>query len=137
MTLAREIMTRNPITCRENDTVFSAVEIMKREDTGVVPIVDSNDKPVGIVTDRDICLEVILSKQDPQSTQLSQFVNKDLLTCSPQDDLNRVIDQMKNRQVKRILVVDNGRIEGIISEHDIATGTDQQKLGELASGVFS
>ena len=137
MTLARDIMTSNPICCQENDPIFRAVEIMKREDTGVVPIVDSQEKPIGIVTDRDISLEVILNNLDPKSTSLSRIMHKDLVTCSPQDDLNRVIDQMKRRQVKRILVVDNNRISGIISEHDIATSTDQQKVGEMASGVFS
>jgi CBS domain-containing protein len=136
MTIAQDIMTPNPMTCREQDPIRRAVEVMKQQNTGVVPIVDANEQPVGIVTDRDICLDVILNNMDPASTPIGKIMHKNLLTCSPQDDLNQVIRQMEQRQVKRILVVENQRLVGIISEHDIVTQVSQQQAGELASSVF-
>ncbi|HEY9686966.1 MAG TPA: CBS domain-containing protein [Coleofasciculaceae cyanobacterium] len=136
MPKAQDIMTQNPMTCREQDPIRRAVEVMKQQNTGVVPIVGGNDQPVGIVTDRDICLDVILNNMDPTSTPVGKIMHKNLLTCSPQDDLNQVIRQMEQRQVKRILVVENQRLIGIISEHDIVSHVSQQQAGELASGVF-
>jgi CBS domain-containing protein len=139
MPQAKDIMTPNPMTCRETDTVYDAVRIMKSADTGIVPIVDQNQSCVGVVTDRDICMQVILNNQDPKSTELVNVMSRDLLTCQPQDDLNRILDQMEQRQVKRIVVVDqNNRCIGIISEADIAQRVgDKAKVGELAKGVYA
>lgn len=137
MSIAREMMTANPVTCFETDPVYRAVEIMKREDTGVVPIVDSGNRCRGIVTDRDLCLDVILQDMDPRSTQLRNVMHSDLVTCSPDEDLKSILNKMKGRQVKRILVVDNDHCVGIISEADIARHESKHVVGELAEGVYS
>jgi CBS domain-containing protein len=79
---------------------------------------------------------VIEKNLDPSSTPIGSIMHKNLLTCSPQDDLSRIMQQMEQRQVKRILVVENQRLVGIISEHDIVTHVSKQQAGELASGVF-
>jgi CBS domain-containing protein len=139
MPQARDIMTPNPMTCQETDTVYDAVRIMKSADSGVVPIVDQNQACIGVITDRDICMQVILNNMDPRSTMLADIMSRDLLTCRPDEDLNRILDQMEQRQVKRIIVTDqNNRCVGIISEADIAQRVgDQHKVGELAKGIYS
>lgn len=139
MPKARDIMTPNPMTCRETDTVYDAVQIMKSADTGVVPIVDQNQSCVGVITDRDICLQVIPNNMDPRSTVLADIMSRDLVSCHEEDDLNRILNQMEQRQVKRIIVTDqNNRCIGIISEADIAQRVgDQDKVAELAKGVYS
>lgn len=137
MTKAKDIMTPNPVTCQDSDTIRQAVDVMSRENVGVVPIVDRQNRCCGIVTDRDICLDVVLSELDPNTVKLSKVMHTHLLTCSPEDDLDQVIDLMKGRQVKRILVIDgNGNVSGIISEADIAKQQGKQKVGELAEGVY-
>lgn len=137
MTTARDVMTSNPVTCRENDPIRAAVQIMERRDTGVVPILDQNDRLCGVVTDRDICLDVVLRNLDPQGTPVANVMHRDLLTCSPDEDLNQVMDKMTGRQVKRILVTEGDRCVGVISEADIARRQGSQAVGELAQGVFS
>jgi CBS domain-containing protein len=135
---AKDIMTPNPTTCQDTDVVYDAVRIMKLHNTGVVPIVDQNNRCCGIITDRDICLQVILNGQDPKSTELKSIMSTELLTCEPDDDINRVLSQMGLRQVKRILVVDpDHRCVGIITESDIVQRVGKQdKISELASGVY-
>jgi CBS domain-containing protein len=139
MTKAKDIMTSNPVTCRDTDSVYDAVQIMKQRNTGVVPIVDQNDQCCGIITDRDICMQVILNSLDPKSTRLQSVMTKELLTCKPDDDINQVLAQMESRQVKRMIVTDeNNRCVGIISEADIVQRMpDRGKVGELAAGIYS
>jgi len=136
MSTIKDIMTPDPTTCQQQETICDVVQVMKNQDTGVVPIVDQNDKPCGIVTDRDICLEIGLGQIDPLSTSVSEIMQTDLLTCSPQDEIDQVVEQMKNKQVKRILVVENAQVVGIVSEVDIVRSEGQQKAGELASGIY-
>jgi CBS domain-containing protein len=136
MSTIKDIMTPNPTTCQEQDTVCDVVQVMKSQDTGVVPIVNQNDKPCGIVTDRDICLEIGLGQLDPLSTPVSEIMQTDLLTCAPQDEVAQVVEQMKSKQVKRILVVESDQVVGIVSEVDIVRSEGRQKAGELASGIY-
>ena len=139
MTKAKDVMTPNPVTCRETDSVYDAVRIMKERNTGVVPIVDQSGSCAGIITDRDVCLQVILNSQDPKSTPLQSVMTRQLLTCKPEDDIQDVLSQMEKRQVKRIIVIDDRKhCVGIISETDIVQRVqDQSKVGELASGIYS
>jgi CBS domain-containing protein len=138
MTQAKDIMTSNPVTCRDTDSVYDAVQVMKQRDTGVVPVVDQTNTCCGVITDRDVCLQVILNGLDPKSTPLHKVMTQALLTCKPEDSLNRVLSQMETRQVKRIIVVDdNNRCVGIISEADVVKRVeDQEKISELASGIY-
>jgi CBS domain-containing protein len=138
MTTAKDVMSRKPIACQETDSVYRAVEIMKRQNIGVIPIVDAQGRGSGIITDRDIALDIILRNLDPHSTQLREIMHTDLLTCRAEDDLNTVVEHMKRRQVKRILVTDEqDRFVGIISEADIARHTNRSVVGELAEGIYS
>jgi CBS domain-containing protein len=139
MPKARDIMTPNPQTCQETDTIEQAVRIMQSRNTGVIPIVDSDNCCCGIVTDRDICLRVVLNKLDPATTPLKEVISWDLLTCHPDDDIDDVLLRMERKQIKRIPVVDdNDKCVGIISEHDIVIKHDNpQKLAELSKNIYS
>jgi CBS domain-containing protein len=133
---AQDVMTPNPVACRESDPIQKAVEIMSRHDTGVVPVLDNQNRCCGIVTDRDICLDVVLKKLNPTTTPLSETMHTNLLTCRPDDDLKQVIEQMKRRQVKRILVTENEYCVGIISEHDIVVHEGKEAAGELSASLY-
>jgi CBS domain-containing protein len=139
MPKAREMMTRNPATCQETDTAYDAVKIMKRENCGVVPIVDQQGQCAGIVTDRDLCLQVIGEKRDPQATRLADMMSREVLTAKVEEEMEPILDRMKERQVNRIVVVDEqNRCVGIISEHDLAQRLQNpSQLGELATNVYS
>jgi CBS domain-containing protein len=135
----QDIMTRNPMTCQENDPVIKAVEVMKRQDVGVVPIVDQNNVCRGIVTDRDIVLQIVYNNQDVKTVPVKVIMSRDLVTCNLDDDLGQVIQQMQRRQIKRIVVVDQvNHCVGIISAADIAQKVKDPggSLGELSQGVY-
>ncbi len=138
MTSAKDVMSRKPFTCQETDSVYRAVEIMKRQNIGVIPVIDAQNRCSGIITDRDLCLDIILRNLDPHSTQLREIMHTDLLTCHAEDNLSTVLERMTRRQVKRILVTDEQKhCIGIISEADIAHHTNRAVIGELAEGLYS
>ncbi len=139
MQKARDVMTREPRVCREDDTVLDAVRVMKDADCGVVPVADSSGKCIGIVTDRDIVLDVLGNHLDPKKTPLTKIMTKDPVCCRPDDSLEEVVRQMKQHQVKRIPIVDEeGRCVGIISEHDVAEKDEnRQEVAEMVEAVYA
>lgn len=134
---AKDIMTKNPKSCYETAFIYDAVKVMADQNCGVVPITDTSDRCIGIVTDRDICLDVVLNRIDPQTTQLFQVMSHNVLTCHPDDSLHDVIMKMEKKKVRRAPVVDNkGQCIGIISEADIALKDKNRKeVAEMVGAI--
>lgn len=135
---AKDVMTRNPECCRVSDTVYDAVQIMSQQDCGVVPVVDNNERCIGIVTDRDITLNVVLNNLDPKNTRLEEVMTRNPVTCTEDEPLSRILDKMEKNRIKRIVVVDSqDRCCGIISEHDIVTqDKDTEEVAEFVGAVY-
>src|SRR4051812_41769563 len=117
------VMTRNPSCCLAGDSVSTAARIMKQEDVGPVLVVsDSNSNHlVGIVTDRDIALNVVAEGRDPYSTRVDSVMTSHPVVCHPDDDVSEAVKVMSEYQVRRIPVVDeDGCLVGIIAQADIA-----------------
>jgi CBS domain-containing protein len=118
----QEIMSTSPKCCIPSDTATKAARIMKDMDTSIVPIIENeqNRRLVGVVTDRDLCLKVIAEGQDPQNVQVRVCMMPALVCCTPNDDLEKVLDLMRDNQVRRIPVVDDdGVIQGMMSMADV------------------
>lgn len=138
MCLAKDVMTSNPSVAREENTIYDVVRIMSREDCGVVPVVDLDDKCVGMITDRDICMRLVLDHLDPEDTLANELMSEDVITCHPNDDMEDVIAKMEREQIRRIPVVDDAdKVVGIISEGDIAKSEVKPRLSELVEAVVS
>lgn len=136
MCLAKKVMTRDPSVAREDDTIYDVVDIMRLEDCDVVPVVDQYDRCTGIITIREICLEIVLNHLDPETTVAEELMNTDLITCHPDDDMNDVIRKMEREQIRRIPVVDDlDRVVGIITEGDIARSEVKPQLGDLVQAA--
>jgi CBS domain-containing protein len=123
-------MTTNPTCCIPSDTAQTAAIIMRDEDTGIVPIVErkGSRKLVGVVTDRDLCINVIAEAPTipgteglgPTNSPIEACMTSKVITCSADDYLETVLELMKENQVRRILVVDGGNtIQGIVSLSDV------------------
>ena len=126
-----DLMTVNPSCCLPTDTVYQAAQLMKSEDVGSIPILSDleNRRLEGIVTDRDILLQVVAENRDPNNTRVSEIMTKDVATCRVNDEAHRTTQLMEEHQVRRIPVVnDNGQLAGIVSQADVAT-----RMGEPAS----
>jgi CBS domain-containing protein len=117
-----DIMTRDPACVTPDATVREAAQVMKREDVGIVPVVDAQDSKtlVGVITDRDIAIRCVADGRDgTQRVRDCMSANK-LATCRENDDVNRVMDAMRTEQVRRIPIVDErGSLVGIIAQADI------------------
>ncbi|MEK6335004.1 MAG: CBS domain-containing protein [Acidobacteriota bacterium] len=119
-----EVMTVNPSCCLTTDTVYQAAQLMKSEDVGPIPILNDLEgrRLEGIVTDRDIVLQVVAEGRDPQTTRVGEIMSKDVSTCRVDDDCQKVLHLMEEHQVRRIPIVnDNGQLAGIVSQADVAT----------------
>jgi len=106
---------------------MEAVQVMKNEDVGVVPIVDdpTSKKLVGVITDRDVVLNLVAAGKDPNSTVLEDVMTPNPVTVRPDDAIQNALDYMSQHQIRRIPVVDGkGRVVGIIAQADIANRMD-------------
>ena len=117
----RDVMTPNPATVSEKDNVRRAAEIMKREDAGVVPVVDGR-KIIGIVTDRDIVVRVIAEGKDCANAKVSDAMSKQVRSVKEDTPLNEVLQLMSREQIRRVPVTNaSNELVGIVSIGDIAT----------------
>jgi CBS domain-containing protein len=133
-----ELMTPSPTCCQPAHTVVEVAEIMQREDVGLVPVVEEpSHKLIGVLTDRDIVLNVVAAGRDPRGTAVSEVMTSDPASCQEQDSIETVMQQMASRQVRRIPIVDkDGAIIGIVSQADIATRlSNPRETGEVVQAI--
>lgn len=139
MTMCRDVMTRNPVSARPEDTVASVARLMKENDIGPVPIVENqkSKRLVGIVTDRDLALKVVAEGRDPETTPVKQVMTTSVITCRGDDDIETALDAMSTQQLRRIPVVDDGNmLLGIIAQADIATRMNEpEKTAEVVKDI--
>jgi CBS domain-containing protein len=118
----KHVMTKEPTSCVPSDTAQRAASIMRDEKAGVVPVIDNEHsrKIVGVVTDRDLCMNIIAEGRDPRTTQVHECMTTTVVSCGPQDSVDRATDLMRENQIRRIAIVDEQRrLIGIVSMADI------------------
>ena len=139
MTKCSDVMTRNPVSAQPDDTVATVARLMKENDIGPVPIVESQDSKrlVGIVTDRDLAIHVVAEGRDPQTTPVREVMTTSVVTCRDNDEIETALDAMSTNQLRRIPVVDdNNMLLGIIAQADIATRMNEpEKTGEVVKDI--
>ncbi len=111
-------MTTDVRTVKPSDTVIKAATIMDQLDVGCIPVVE-NDNVVGIVTDRDIVLRNVAKGQDPNQ-RISSVMTTKVTSVSPDMDVHEVADLMAEHQIRRLPVIENNKLVGIIAIGDIA-----------------
>jgi CBS domain-containing protein len=134
----RDVMTPNPRTVSPNDSIQSAARVMRDEDTGVVPVVD-NGKPVGVITDRDIVVRAVAEDRE-MNRPVRDIVTTELVAVHPDMSVQEATELMSEHQVRRLPVIDNDRLVGIVSIGDIAVkeGKDSRvgdTLQHISEGV--
>ena len=134
----REVMTANPQTVTPDDSIQSAARIMRDADTGAVPVVD-NGRPVGIVTDRDIVIRAV-ADGGQLDRPIRDIVTGSVVSASPDMSTREAAALMSEHQVRRLPVVENNRLVGIVSLGDLAVkeGKDSRTgdtLQSISEGV--
>jgi CBS domain-containing protein len=116
----QDIMTRPVESCRDRTDLAAAAMIMWRQDCGVVPVVDMEEKVVGVITDRDICIAVATRHRRPEELAVGDVMANRLFTIRPDDDVRAALDTMRHERIRRLPVVDaNQRLVGVLSLNDI------------------
>ena len=137
MPKCREVMTKDPASCAPTDTVIQAAQLMKQHDVGSVPVVESDKRLVGIVTDRDLVVKVLAAGRGVEQATVKEAMTPNPASCREDDDLEQAMKLMKERQVRRMPIVDGaGKLAGIIAQADVATRVNKDaKTGELVEAI--
>ena len=130
----RDVMTPNPRTVSPDDTIQAAARIMQTMDTGAVPVVN-NGRVLAVVTDRDIVVRVV-AEGTPITNLVSTIASQDVVTASPEMSTREASVLMSEHQIRRLPVVENDRLVGIVSIGDIAVkeGKDS-RTGDTLQGI--
>lgn len=134
----RDVMTPNPRCVSPGDTIQNAARIMRDFDTGAVPVVD-NGRPVGIVTDRDIVVRAVAEDGQVNRT-VREIVTSGVVCASPDMSTHEAANLMSEHQVRRLPVVENDHVVGIVSLGDLAVKEAKDKrigdtLEHISAGV--
>ena len=130
MKKCEEVMTKKIFCCLPNDIVVKAARLMKHENVGAIPVIENQQtkKLVGIVTDRDLALKIVAEGRLAKSTPVQAVMTRDVVTCHPEDDLQKALDAMSEHQLRRIPIVNkDNKILGIIAQADVATRVNKPK----------
>ena len=117
--LVRDIMSRPPVTAKENETVAGVSKLMGKHDIGCVIIVDKSGNPAGIITERDIVQRVAARNVLPSELKVGQTMSKPVATIKPGATVNEAAKVMNQRKIRRLAVMDDGKLVGIVTMKDI------------------
>lgn len=139
MATVADVMTRNPRTMTPQDTLADAAKVMDELNVGVVPVCEG-DRLCGMVTDRDIVVRGIARDADPKACKLADVMSGHVRTARQDDDVDEVLSEMANAQIRRMPVVDaQDKLVGILSIGDIAAKSPEDEgdvamsLGDISS----
>ena len=130
----RDVMSSNPCAIEGDKPVADAAKMMKQQDVGLAPIVEG-DRLVGTLTDRDIVLRVVAEGKDPQTVTAREVASTDVVTIDAQQDLDEALRLMASNQVRRLPVVEEGRLVGVIAQADVAREAEEGQTGRLVEDI--
>ncbi|PTL76581.1 CBS domain-containing protein [Vitiosangium sp. GDMCC 1.1324] len=133
--LIREVMTRDVEVINPNDTLRDAAEKMRTLNVGAIPVCDGQ-RVVGMITDRDVVVRAIALGKDPNSTQVADAMSPGIEYAFDDDDVDTVLNRLKEKQIRRIIVVDRSKkLVGVASLGDLTGEVSERKVGEALEGI--
>ena len=132
--IIRDVMTPSPQTVQAGSPATEAAKLMKEAHAGMIPVVE-NGRLLGAVTDRDIVLRVVAEGKDPTSTTAGDIASIDLITVTPDQDLDEAMKLMARHQIRRLPVVEDGRLIGVVAQADVARAGDERQVGETVDQI--
>jgi len=134
--LARDVMTRDPACCSHNTTLDEVARMMVQNDCGEIPVVDSSDRPIGVITDRDIVVRAVAEGKNPTGHTVESVMTRPVVTVRADAPIEEVVATMERHRIRRVPVVDDGGCcTGIIAQADIAVEAAPEKAAELVREV--
>ena len=135
MTMARDIMTPSPQCIGENDTLIEAARLLARIDVGAVPICGEDKRLKGMLTDRDIVVKALAVGKDPHTTTAGMLAEGTPVWVGAEADVSTAMRLMMDNQVRRLPVIEDHRLVGIISQADIARSMSATETGETVAEI--
>jgi CBS domain-containing protein len=129
-----QAITRDPRAITPTAPVTEAARLMRQDDVGAVPVVE-NGRLVGLLTDRDIAMRLVADARDPQTTMVGEVASEQLVTVRPDEELDNALGLMARHQVRRLPVVENERLVGIVAQADAALEGTSRQAGEFLEQV--
>src|SRR5918996_4616396 len=103
---ARDVMTPDPACCTASTTLDEIAKLMLANGCGEIPVLDVNDQPIGVVTDRDIVCRVVADGKNPMAHTAENCMSQPVVTVRGDDPLEDVVATMEKHQIRRVPVVD-------------------------------
>ncbi len=137
----RELMNRNIISIAPDESAALAARLIARHNIGALPVCADDGTLRGMVTDRDIVLRCVAAEENPNEVPVRTIMSRGMLTVAPDDDLRAAGQLMSARQVRRLPVVEGGKVIGMLSLGDLARcgGCDMEAskaLAEISENVL-
>jgi CBS domain-containing protein len=127
----REAMAKTVTSAKKTDKVGDVAKLMKKEDAGFIPVVDG-ELLIGVITDRDIVINCIAEGHDPRGETAEHLMSKQVTTIGPDDDIEEAGRTMARKEIRRLPVVENGRLVGVLSHGNLVQAT-KNKIAEMAT----
>ena len=129
----RDAMTADPRSIGASASVVEAARLMREQHIGSLPVTE-DDRLVGMITDRDITTRVVAESAVPETTSVGDVYSRDLISVESNKDLEEALRLMARHQVRRLPVVESGRLVGMVAQADIAL-KESQRTGELVGAI--
>lgn len=137
MTTAGEIMHPGAQWIPATETLDRAAQLMSRLNVGALPISDSNERLCGILTDRDIVIGCVAKGHDPSKITAGDMAQGTPRWIDAGADVSEVLEEMQSHQIRRLPVIENKRLVGMISEADLAKHLSEEQIAGWAEKVYA
>jgi CBS domain-containing protein len=137
MILVRHAMSSDLRTAKPDMTAADAAGLMRSFDVGVVPVVDDDGVLLGLVTDRDLVTRVVADREDPAAVRLGDIATRSVVTATPDMNISDARDLMAEHRIRRLPVMKEERIVGILSLGDVALAdASKRAVGDALEEVY-
>ena len=137
MTTARDVMNAGAQCIKEDQTLAEAARMMRDLDVGSLPICGNDDKLHGMLTDRDIVVKCVADDGNCMESRAGDFAQGTLHWVSADTDIDDALAIMSEHQVKRLPVLEDHRLVGMISETDLTKKVDSERLADVVTDVYA
>ncbi|WP_030564637.1 CBS domain-containing protein [Streptomyces aureocirculatus] len=137
MTTAADIMHRGAQWIPAHETLDRAAQLMRQLDVGALPISDENERLCGILTDRDIVIGCVAMGHDPAKVTAGEMAKGTPRWVASDADVDAVLEEMQGHQIRRLPVIENKRLVGMISEADLAKHLTEEQLAGWVESVYA
>lgn len=126
-----EVMTRTPASCRPETNLGSAVETLWNRGCGILPVVDSDERVVSVITDRDICIALGTRNCLPGELTVGDVATQRAICCGADEDVRSAMEKMAEGKVRRLPVVNaDGKLKGLLSMDDVVGRTPAKAMAK-------